>query len=105
MVNNIYFYIMSCLTPTSDITNINRADTNDLTTLFTMRYRLASDADVDGSYTANTDSKIVLGVTVPYFDITTKDPETYVVHTYMTSSGSTSGTKVTVVVGCEDVGI
>lgn len=96
---------MSCVNPTLDITAINRADTNDLTTLFTMRYRLESDPDVDGSYTAVATTKTVLGVTMPYFDITLVDAGTYVVHTYMTSSGSTTGTKVTVVVECDDPGI
>lgn len=94
---------MSCTLPTLDITNINRLDTNDLTTLFTMRYRLASDPDADGSYTAVSGTKTIIGVTVPYFDFTSVDPGTYVLHTYQTSSGNTTGTKITLVVGCDDV--
>lgn len=92
----------TCLSPTLDITNISRSDTNDLTTLFTMRYRLASDPDVDGSYTAVITTQIFLGVTMPFFDIATIAPDTYVVHTYLTSDGTTTGTKVTIVVGCDD---
>jgi hypothetical protein len=92
----------TCLTPTLQISNIDRADGNDLTAQFTMRYRLASDPDTDPSYAAVTTTKTLLGVTFPYFDFTTVDAGTYVVHTYQTTSGSTTGTKVTVVVGCDD---
>jgi hypothetical protein len=96
--------MLTCDTPSGLITAITRADGNDLTTSFTMRYRLASDPDVDASYTAVTTTKDMLGVTMPYFDISGVDPGTYVVHTYLTSSGSSTGTKVTIVVECGDVG-
>jgi hypothetical protein len=92
----------TCLSPTLDITNVNRADTNDLTTQFTMRYRLATDPDTDPSYTAVTTTKDILGVTIPYIDIATMTPGTYVVHTYLTADGTGTGTKVTIVIGCDD---
>ena len=93
----------TCTTPSGIITAIDRLDTNDLTTIFTMRYRLASDPDVDGSYTPVTTTKIILGITYPFFDITAVDPATYVVHTYQTSSGTGTGTKVTIEVDCGDL--
>lgn len=79
------------------ITNINRAGGNDLTTLFTMRYRLASNPDVDGSYTAVTTTQELVGVTYPFLDVTELPAGEYVVHTYFTAEGSATGTKVTVV--------
>ena len=91
-----------CTTPGGVITAIDRADGNDLTATFTMRYRLASDPDVDGSYTAVTTTKNVLGITMPFFDISSVDPGTYVVHTYFTSDGTSTGTKVTIEVTCGD---
>lgn len=93
-----------CTTPTAEISAIDRMSGNDLSASFTMRYRKASDPDVDASYIAVTTTKVLVGITYPWLDITTLDPDTYVIHTYATSSGSTTGTKVTIVVDCEDVG-
>lgn len=78
------------------ITNINRIAGNDLTAGFTMRYRLSSDPDVDGSYTTVTDTLSYLGITYPYFPAESLPPGEYVVHTYLTASGSATGTKMTV---------
>lgn len=78
------------------VSNINRLDTNDLGTLFTMRYRLASDPDVDGSYTTVATTQTYLGVTYPFFDASAVATGVYVVHTYFTADGNTTGTKVTV---------
>jgi choline-glycine betaine transporter len=66
-----------------------------------MRYRLESDPDIDASYTAVT-TRTMLGITMPFFDITTVDPGTYVLHTYLTSDGTGTGNKVTIVVQCDD---
>lgn len=88
-----------CTTPTGQISAIDRADGNDLTAQFTMRYKPASDPD--SSYQPVTTTKVILGITMPFFDITAVDPGTYVVHTYATASGASTGTKVTVVVACE----
>ena len=71
-----------------------------MTAQFTMRYKLASDPD--SAYVAVTTTKDVMGITMPYFDIASVDPGTYIVHTYFTSDGDTTGTKVTVVVECGD---
>jgi len=90
-----------CTTPTAQITAIDRAGGNDLTTQFTMRYKLASDPDT--SYQPVTTTKVVVGITMPYFDIASVDPGTYIVHTYFTTDGDTTGTKVTVVVECGDI--
>ena len=78
------------------ITNIDRADGNDLTAQFTMRYRLESDPDVDASYTAVATTQTYLGITYPYFDATAMAPGVYVIHTYYTTEGPTTGTKITV---------
>jgi hypothetical protein len=98
-----------CTTPGADMTDISRADGNDLSAMFTMRYRKASDPDVDASYLPVTTTKTLFGmfhtmsgITFPFFDITTVAPDTYVVHTYQTSSGSGTGTKITVEVTCDD---
>ena len=91
-----------CLTPSGQITAIDRADGNDLTAVFSMRYRLASDPDVDASYSPVTTTKDFFGITYPYFDITNMPPDTYVVHTYQTTSGPATGTKVTITVSCGD---
>lgn len=91
-----------CETPSAKITAINRLSGNDLTAQFTMRYKLASDPD--SSYQPVTTTKDVMGITMPYFDIASVETGIYVVHTYFTSDGATTGTKVTVEVVCEDEG-
>lgn len=92
----------TCLNPSLEITNIDRADGNDITAQFTMRYRLESDPDIDASYTLVTTTNISMGITYYYFDISTVDPGTYVIHSYLTSAGSSSGVKGTVIVACND---
>lgn len=89
-----------CTTPAAQITAIDRAGGNDLTAQFTMRYKLTSDPNT--SYTPVTTTKIIMGITMPYFDIASVDPGTYIVHTYFTTDGDTTGTKITVVVACGD---
>jgi len=89
-------------TPSGNVAIIDRADGNDLTTTFSMRYRLASDPDVDASYTSVITTKTLLGITYPYFDIASVEPGTYVVHTYATKSGTATGTRVTIEVTCND---
>ena len=93
-----------CTTPSGQMLNIDRLSGNDLTADFAMRYRLASDPDVDGSYTPVTTTKNFLGLTIPYFDIYNMSNGLYVVHTYDIVSGKTTGTKITLNVACTDPG-
>ncbi len=92
----------ACVNKSAIVTGVSLATGNDLTAQYTMRYRLASDPDVDASYTYVTTNKTVMGITYPYFDVGSVDTGTYVVHTYFTSSGSGTGTKITVEINCED---
>lgn len=85
-----------------ELTNLSRSDANDLTTQFTMRYRLASDPDVDSSYTVVTTTRTNGGVIYYYFDTNSIDEGIYVIHTYANSLGSTTGEKMTVTVSCID---
>lgn len=78
------------------ITQIDRLSGNDLTAEFAMRYRLQSDPDVDGSYTAVATTKDFLGLTIPYFDPSVLPNGIYVLHTYYISTGTSTGTKVTI---------
>lgn len=89
-----------CTTPSGQINAIERLGGNDLTAQFTMRYKLQSEPD--SSYQPVITTKNIMGVTMPYFDIGTVAPGTYVVHTYFTTDGPTTGTKVTVEVECND---
>ena len=91
-----------CTTPGANLTAVSRSDGNDMTATFSMRYRKASDPDVDASYTAVATTKNIIGMVLPWFDISNVAPDTYVVHTYQTSSGTGTGTKITVVVTCDD---
>jgi len=77
------------------VNNIDKSTGDDLSAQFTMRMRLASDPDVDASYTAVTTTKTVAGITIPFFDPSLMDTGDYVVHTYLTSDGPTTGTKIT----------
>lgn len=89
-----------CTLKSGEIVSISRADTNDLTTLFTMRYKLSTDPD--SSYAPVTTTKVIAGITMPYFDYNTLVEATYTVHTYFTADGDTTGTKVDIKVNCED---
>lgn len=89
-----------CDNPTAEMTAIDRADTNDLTVMFAMRYKLASDPD--SAYLPVTTTKIIMGVTYPFFDVKSVEPGIYVVHTYARTDGTSTGTKVTVEVVCDD---
>lgn len=80
----------------AQITNIDRLSGNDLTSEFTMKYRLESDPDIPASYTTVTTTKTICGITFPYFDTSAMPTGIYVVHTYFTSSGDTTGTKITI---------
>jgi hypothetical protein len=79
-----------------NITNISRATGNNLASQFTMRWRLAADPDVAGSYTAVTTTQTKMGLTYPFFDVNAFAAGVYVVHTYVTADGDTTGTKITV---------
>lgn len=92
-----------CTNQSGQITAIDRMDTNDLTAKFSMRYRKAGDPDVDASYQPVVTTKTTMGITYPFFDIANMPPDTYVVHTYAISSGTATGTKVTIEVICDDV--
>jgi hypothetical protein len=89
-----------CTTPSAQIISIDRAEGNDLTSQFSMRYKLASEPD--SSYAPVTTTKAIIGITMPYFDIASVAPGTYVVHTYFTTDGPSTGTKVTIKVECDD---
>jgi hypothetical protein len=95
---------IQCTSPGANLTNVSRADGNDMTATFSMRYRKASDPDVDASYTAVTTTKNIIGIVFPWFDISSVAPDTYVVHTFQTSSGPGTGTKITIEVTCDDGG-
>ena len=82
--------------------NIERASGNDLTTLFTARYRLLSDPDVDASYTLITEKRNMFGVEIPDFNPNTKPAGIYVLHIYQTSKGSDTGTKITMNLTCNN---
>lgn len=96
---------ITCEDQSGLITEITRESGNDLRDDFTMRYRLASDPDVDGSYSPVTTVKNFLGLLIPYFDVLQMPAGTYVVHNYATASGSTTGTKVRIDVECGSVGV
>lgn len=89
-----------CNTPSAQITGIDRMSGNDLTVLFTMQYKLQSEPDT--SYLPVTTTKDIMGVTMPWFDIGSVNPGIYIVHTYFTSDGPATGTKVAVEVTCND---
>jgi hypothetical protein len=78
------------------ITNIDRETGDDITAEFTMRYRLASDPDVSGSYTVVTTTQTKMGVTYPFFDAAAMPDGIYVLHTYLTADGNTTGSKITI---------
>lgn len=83
------------------VNNITRADVNDFTTILTMRYRLESDPDVDASYTTVTDTQTLLGITYPVFDPASLPDGVYILHSYQTSDGTGTGTKVRFVVAAD----
>lgn len=78
------------------LTEIDNLAGNDLTTTVSMRYRLESDPDIDASYTPVTTTQTVLGVTYPYLELSLLPTGDYVLHTYLTADGTSTGTKVTV---------
>jgi len=80
----------------TQILNIDRLSGNNLGSEFTMKYRLESDPDIPASYTTVTTIKTICGITFPYFDTSAMLTGTYVVHTYFTVDGDTTGTKITV---------
>lgn len=69
---------------------------SDLTAFISMRYRLETAPDIDASYTPVTDTQDILGVITPYLDVAALPSGVYVIHTYVTTEGTASGTKVTV---------
>jgi hypothetical protein len=81
-----------------EYTDLDRPAGNDLTAVVGMRYRLASDPDVVGSYTTVTATKTIGSLTVPYFDYTTLAPGVYVMHTYNIAEGLASGSKTEITV-------
>jgi hypothetical protein len=85
----------------TQITNIELLVGNDLTQLYTMRYRLLSANEEDASYTTVKETLNLLSVIMPFFDTTTKQNNDYVVHTYLTAEGTGSGTKITITVDNE----
>jgi len=80
----------------TSLSNINNASGNNLAAVFTVRYRLASDPDITGSYTTVTATETKLGITYPFFDNSTLADGVYVLHTYITADGDTTGTKITI---------
>lgn len=93
---------MTCINTNAIITDVSRADYNDITSVFALRYRLASDPDVTGSYTVVTTTKTFLGITYWDLDITTLDPGDYVAHGYEIAAGTGTGSKVAFTVACDD---
>lgn len=59
--------------------------------------------DVDGSYTLVTGSKTIVGITIPFLDTEAMAAGTYVLHSYYTPDGPTTGTKITFTISDEIV--
>lgn len=85
----------------TQILNITLATGNDLTLVYTQRYRLKADADVDANYTTVTNTINIASVIMPNFDSTSVPNETYIVHTYVTAEGTSSGSKMEIFVDNE----
>lgn len=75
-------------------TDISKPEGNDFSAAFVMRFRLASDPDVDASYTTVTTTRTTGSITYPYFDFTSLAAGVYVIHTYYATDGPGSGTKI-----------
>lgn len=78
------------------LTDIEETGLPDLNRIVSMRYRLATDPDIDANYTAVTDTETKYGITYPFFDIAALDTGTYVLHVYETAAGTATGTKQTI---------
>ena len=89
-----------CTLPTGHIADVEAVSGGDLTSVLTVRYKL--EAEPDSSYVNVSTVKEVMGLTIPTFDPATVDPGTYVVHTFVTADGDSTGFKFLIEVGCED---